>query len=51
MTRKWIILGVLLLNSPAFADQNIWQDITRQHRSDDILNQALSACEFKLAPI
>ena len=50
MTRKWIVLGALLLSSPAFADHNIWQDITRQHRSDDILSQAISACEFKVGP-
>lgn len=46
---KWIVLGVTLLScTPAFADHYIWQDITRQHRDDGVLNEAVSGCRFKV---
>lgn len=45
---KWIVLGVMLLSSPAFADQNIWLDITKQHRDDAVLNEAGRACDLKV---
>ena len=45
---KWIVLGVMLLSSPAFADQNIWLDITKQRRDDAVLNEAGRACDLKV---
>ena len=47
---KWFAIALVLASSPAFADQTIWNDITRHHRDDSSLNQDGSACDAQLGP-
>src|SRR5207244_8976441 len=48
---KWLAIVLVLVSSPAFADQTIWNDVTRQHRDDGVLNQDGEACDAQLGPI
>jgi hypothetical protein len=48
---KWLAIVLVLASSPAFADQTIWNDVTRQHRDDSVLNQDGEACDAQLGPI
>ena len=48
---KWLAIVLVLASSPAFADQTIWNDMTRQHRDDSVLNQDGGACDAQLGPI
>ena len=47
---KWLVLAAMLASSPAFADRNVWLDITRQNRDDAVLNEAGRACDLKVGP-
>lgn len=49
--RKWFAIVLVLASSPALADQTIWNDVTRQHRDDTLLNQDGEACDVQLGPI
>jgi hypothetical protein len=48
---KWLAIVLVLASSPAFADQTIWNDVTRQHRDDTVLNQDGGVCDAQLGPI
>ena len=47
---KWLILVMTLVSSPALADQSIWNDITRQHRDDNILHIDGRGCDAEVGP-
>jgi len=47
---KILILGLVLVSSPAFADTNIWKDITRHHRDDVTLNADAGSCSAQFGP-
>jgi hypothetical protein len=48
---KWLAIVLVLASSPAFANQTIWNDVTRQHRDDGFLNQDGQVCDAQLGPI
>ena len=47
---KWLALALVLLSTPALADQTIWNDVTRQHRDDSLLHQDGQACDAQVGP-
>ena len=49
--KSWLAILLVLASSPALADQTIWNELTRQHRDDSVLNQDGGACDAQLGPI